>query len=70
MQGKGDLMEDIMLSRPGDTPSSGDHGPLVCEIHGRTQGHESLPTGRHSKSHPTGRECQFLQTGRHGKSKR
>ena len=42
MMAKGYLMEDMMFSRP----ETLHHGPLVCENHGRTQEHESLPTGR------------------------
>ena len=72
-KGKGDLMEDTLLSRPGDTLSSGDHGPLVGENHGKTQDTKSLPTGRHRKSLPPGRDrrssppcrIQSLLGGRH-----
>ena len=57
MKGNRDLMEDTILSRLGDTPSSGDHGPLVCEDHRKTQDTKSLSTEKHRKSLPTGREC-------------
>ena len=39
-------MGDRMFSRPGETPSPGDHASLVCENHGKTQEHKSLLPGR------------------------
>ena len=60
MKEKGDLMEDRMFSRPGETPSPGAHASLVCENHGKTQKQKSLPDGRDCHSLPPGRECQSL----------
>ena len=73
MKGKGDLMGDIMFSRPGDTPSSGGHGPLVCEEHGKTQDtfgrqYTPLPPGRHIQPLSTRRSSRSLPIERHNKS--